>query len=226
MLELKVEIFLITFFVGYFIGSIPFAYIFTKLFSKKDLRVEGSGNVGMTNALRTAGILPAILTLIFDSSKPVLAGLIAFKISKILIGNLLAIIYVSGNLNKLALLIVSLTGLFAVFGHCYSVFLKFKGGKGAASMLGLMTFINPMLSLIGIIIWLIIFNLTHIVSVSTIIMLVSYPISAYFLHIHYFNILIYIIGTLSVFGIVMHGKNIKRLLTKSERKTYIFKKNV
>ena len=78
---LEIEIFFITFVVGYLIGSIPFAYIFTKLFSKKDLRVEGSGNIGMTNTLRTAGILPAVLTLICDSVKPVFAGFVAVKIS-------------------------------------------------------------------------------------------------------------------------------------------------
>lgn len=223
---LEVEIFFITFVVGYLIGSIPFAYIFTKLFSKKDLRLEGSGNIGMTNTLRTAGILPAVLTLICDSVKPVFAGFVAVKISKILLGNLVAFIYISGYLNKLTMLIISVTGMFAILGHCYSIFLKFKGGKGAASMLGLMTFINPIMSVIGVVIWLIIFNITHIVSISTIIMLLSYPVSAYFLNIQYLNILIYIISILSLFGIIMHGKNIKRIINKSERKTYIFKKNV
>jgi len=225
MLVLKLETLLLSLIVGYLIGSIPFAYIFTKMFSKKDLRVEGSGNIGMTNALRTAGFLPALLTLIFDSIKPVIAGLMTWKISKFLIfKNLLLPIYVTGNLHKLITVVIMITGGFAIIGHCYSVFLKFKGGKGAASILGLMIFINPAVALIAVFVWLIIFNITHIVSISTILMLISYPVSSYIIGIQYFNVLIFPMGLLSLFGIIMHKSNIKRLITKSERKTYIFKK--
>lgn len=225
MLVLKLETLLLSLIVGYLIGSIPFAYIFTKMFSKKDLRVEGSGNIGMTNALRTAGFLPALLTLIFDSIKPVIAGLMTWKISKFLIfKNLLLPIYVTGNLHKLITVVIMITGGFAIIGHCYSVFLKFKGGKGAASILGLMIFINPAVALIAVFVWLVIFNITHIVSISTILMLISYPVSSYIIGIQYFNVLIFPMGLLSLFGIIMHKSNIKRLITKSERKTYIFKK--
>ena len=225
MLSFKLEILLLSLSVGYLIGSIPFAYIFTKMFSKKDLRVEGSGNIGMTNALRTAGFLPALLTLIFDSIKPVIAGLMTWKISKFLIfKNLLLPIYVTGNLHKLITVVIMITGGFAIIGHCYSVFLKFKGGKGAASILGLMIFINPAVALIAVFVWLVIFNITHIVSISTILMLISYPVSSYIIGIQYFNVLIFPMGLMSLFGIIMHKSNIKRLITKSERKTYIFKK--
>ena len=132
----------------------------------------------------------------------------------------------TGNLHKLITVVIVTTGVFAIIGHCYSAFLKFKGGKGAASILGLMIFINPVIALIAVFVWLVIFNITHIVSVSTIFMLMSYPISSYLIHIQYFNILVYHIGFLSLFGIIMHKSNIVRLITKSERKTYLFTKNI
>ncbi|MDR2934118.1 MAG: glycerol-3-phosphate acyltransferase, partial [Rickettsiales bacterium] len=209
-MELKYQILLISFIIGYIIGSIPCGYIIAKIFAKKDLTKMGSGATGMTNTWRAAGPFAAVLTLILDAIKPVIAGLIVWEITSNVLGNLSSIIYIVGRLEELKTMIIALTGLFAIIGHCYSIFLKFKGGKGAASMLGLMIFLNPIatISIFGI--WFLIFILTNIVSISTLIALTLYPALVYFINEDFFEYMKYILYFLVIWGIIMHGKNIKR----------------
>ncbi|MEN6390413.1 MAG: glycerol-3-phosphate 1-O-acyltransferase PlsY [Syntrophomonas sp.] len=108
----------------YLIGSIPFSYIFTRLFTKQDIRKKGSGNVGATNVLRTSGPSVAVLALLGDLCKGVAAGFIALHF-----GTWPYIVFCS---------------LAVVLGHCYPVALKFKGGKGVATAAGVVLVFTPL----------------------------------------------------------------------------------
>ncbi len=110
--------------LAYFIGAFPTAYLAGKLFKKIDIRREGSGNVGTINIYRAAGLLPGIITILLDVAKGYLAVIIAYTID--------------GELT-----FALLGGLFAVLGHNYSLFLKFKGGKGLATSLGVFLALSP-----------------------------------------------------------------------------------
>jgi len=110
--------------LAYFIGAFPTAYLAGRLFTKIDIRREGSGNVGTINIYRAAGLLPGIITILLDVAKGYLAIWVAYS--------------VSGELT-----FVLLGGLFAVLGHNYSLFLKFKGGKGLATSLGVFLALSP-----------------------------------------------------------------------------------
>lgn len=108
----------------YLIGSIPFSYIFTRLFTRQDIRKKGSGNVGATNVLRTSGPVVAVFALLGDLLKGVAAGFIALHF-----GDWLYIV---------------LCSLAVVLGHCYPVVLKFKGGKGVATAAGVVLVYMPL----------------------------------------------------------------------------------
>src|SRR6516165_8747597 len=105
-------------FVAYLLGSIPFGLILTKLFGGKDVRQHGSGNIGATNVSRVAGPLAGALTLLLDAAKGAAAVWVAGRFTE---GNAAAMI---------------LAGLAALLGHCFPLWLKFKGGKGVATALG------------------------------------------------------------------------------------------
>ncbi len=225
-MSLQYQILMISAITGYVIGSIPFGYILTKIFAKKDLTSIGSGGTGATNTLRAAGFLPAILTLILDAAKPVIAGLVAWKIIDNALGNLSSLIYIFGKFDELKTSIIALTGAFAVIGHCFSIFLKFSGGKGAASALGFALYVNaPIVGITTFGIWMALFFSTHFVSLATVSSLILYPVLAYFLESELYANTLYIVIFVCVFDIIMHGKNIKRLLTGKEYKVYLFKKN-
>ena len=123
-------------FVSYLIGSIPFGFLLTKIFLKKDIREIGSGNIGATNALRTGNKLIGYSTLILDISKAVILLLIIkFNFSEYLF-----------------------TSSIAVFlGHVFPIWLKFKGGKGVATYVGILFCINIYLAVIFIIVWFFVF---------------------------------------------------------------------
>src|SRR5450631_3504002 len=110
---------------AYFLGSIPFGLIVARIFAKTDVREEGSGNIGAANVTRVAGPLPGILTLFLDAAKGALAVLLAARIT---------------NHNATAMM---LAADIALLGHCYPVWLRFKGGKGVATGLGVFTALAP-----------------------------------------------------------------------------------
>jgi len=131
--NLPLETFLIVF-TGYLAGSVPFGVIFSRLMAGKDPRSAGSRNIGFTNVLRTAGRGPAALTLLGDLGK----GLLAVWLARY---------YMMGEA------VAWITGIAAVLGHNYPVFLGFRGGKGVATGLGVIYGIQPMLGWIIAIVW-------------------------------------------------------------------------
>ena len=183
---------------SYLMGSIPFGLILTKIFLNKDIREIGSGNIGATNALRTGNKLIGYSTLIFDIAKAVVP-----------------VIYVKINYPDL----IYIASLCAFLGHVFPVWLKFKGGKGVATYVGILFSINILLGLIFVASWGIIFLLFRYSSLSSIIGSMSVP--AYILIADQINNAIFF-AIMFILIFFTHRENIKRLKNKEESKTKIY----
>ena len=178
---------------SYFLGSIPSGVILAKFFALDDIRKIGSGNTGTTNVLRTGNYSAAALTLILDFSKACLT------------------IYLTQMINEQ---LIILSSWFILIGHIFPIWLRFKGGKGFASYLGIIFMINFYLFSSIILIWILIYLVKRISSLSALISSFSSILLTYFL----FNsdeLLIFII-TLIIF--ISHYENIKRLVGGTEKK--------
>ena len=147
--------YLIVFIISYLLGSIPFGYIFTKLFLKKDIRNIGSGNIGATNVLRTGNKFIGYITLIMDILKAVIP-----------------VLYIKFNYPEF----IYITSLSVFIGHVFPVWLKFKGGKGVATYIGILFSLNLIYGFIFILTWLIIFLIFKYSSLSSIFSSISVPI--------------------------------------------------
>ncbi len=188
----------------YLIGSLPFALILTKLSGFGDIRNFGSGNVGATNVLRTGNKLLAIIVLSLD----ILKGLIPYLIIHI-------------YFNELSLLNKIFLCHFAIIGHIYPVWLKFKGGKGVATYIGFLFGLNPYIAISFLLIWLVVAYMSKYSSLGSLIGIFIAP--AYFIFINFnFNISIFFIY-LSFVIIIKHKENIKRLINKTESKIKLSK---
>ena len=183
---------------SYLMGSIPFGLILTKIFLNKDIREIGSGNIGATNALRTGNKLIGYSTLIFDIAKAVVP-----------------VIYVKINYPDL----IYIASLCAFLGHVFPIWLKFKGGKGVATYVGILFSINIILGLIFVVFWVFIFLLSKYSSLSSIIASISVPI--YILITGQINDAIFF-AIMFILIFFTHRENIKRLKNKEESKTKIY----
>ena len=199
------------FIICYLIGSIPFGLILTKLFDNNDLRNIGSGNIGATNVLRTGNKTLALLTLILDLSKSFIPLFIFFKLyPHPIINDFFNLIII----DKIFLILVF--GYFFVLGHCFPIWLKFKGGKGIATSLGVILSIDFFIGLCLLTIWILVFLIFKISSLSALISSTSFPILIFF---KYEKInLLYLSILLTIFVFFTHRANIIRLLKKEEKK--------
>ena len=199
------------FIICYLIGSIPFGLILTKLYEKNDLRNFGSGNIGATNVLRTGNKTLALLTLILDLSKSFIPLFIFFKLyPNPIINDFFNLI----NVDKIFLILVF--GYFFVLGHCFPIWLKFKGGKGIATSLGVILSIDFFIGLCLLTIWILVFLIFKISSLSALISSTSFPILIFF---KYEKVnLLYLSILLTIFIFFTHRANIIRLLKKEEKK--------
>ena len=184
--------------ICYLLGSIPFGFILTKIFLKKDIRGIGSGNIGATNALRTGNKFVGYATLFFDILKAVIP-----------------VIYIKFNFTEL----LYIASLCAFLGHVFPIWLKFKGGKGVATYVGILFAINIYFGLVFIISWLITFALSKFSSLSSLIGSISIPI--YLLILAQFDQVIFF-TIMFVLIFFTHRENIKRLKNKEETKTKIY----
>ena len=184
--------------VSYLMGSIPFGLILTKIFLKKDIREIGSGNIGATNVLRTGNKLIGYLTLILDVLKAVIP-----------------VLYIKFNFPEL----VYISSLSAFIGHVFPIWLKFKGGKGVATYVGILFSINYFLGIIFVVSWLIIFFISRYSSLGSILSSLIIPIFIYF-NSGYENEYFFII--MFVLILFTHRENVKRLINKEESKTKIY----
>ena len=183
---------------SYLMGSIPFGLILTKIFLKKDIREIGSGNIGATNALRTGNKFIGYSTLILDIAKAIIP-----------------VIYVKINYPDL----IYIASLCAFLGHVFPIWLKFKGGKGVATYVGILFSINITLGLVFVASWVFIFLLSKYSSLSSIIGSLSVPI--YILLVGQINDAIFF-AIMFILIFFTHRENIKRLKNKEESKTKIY----
>ncbi|MDC3382638.1 glycerol-3-phosphate 1-O-acyltransferase PlsY [Candidatus Pelagibacter sp.] len=184
--------------VSYLMGSIPFGLILTKIFLNKDIREIGSGNIGATNALRTGNKLIGYSTLILDIAKAIIP-----------------VIFVKINYPDL----IYIASLCTFLGHVFPIWLKFKGGKGVATYVGILFSINLLLGIIFTASWGIIFLIFRYSSLSSIIGSISIPI--YILITDQISNAIFF-GIMFVLIFFTHRENIKRLKNKEESKTQIY----
>jgi glycerol-3-phosphate acyltransferase PlsY len=198
--------------LAYLLGAIPMGYVMAKIFKGIDIHKVGSGNVGATNVLRTVGKIPALITLLFDISKGAIVVTLVGGYAYRYLGMIDQDFY------------RCLLGLIAICGHIWPVFLKFKGGKGVATAMGVMAVISPLTLLISLGVWIAVFSFTSYVSVASLAFGVTLPIAAVILG-QSFYIIIFTI-TLCILNSYKHLANIKRLSKGEESKTHIFKKTV
>ena len=200
--------------IAYLIGSINFSVITSKKMAGFDLREKGSGNAGSTNVLRTVGAKAAVITLICD----VLKGIIAIYIAK-LIGNIWS------DLD--GALLVQLAGIFGVLGHTFPIFFGFKGGKGVATSLGVLVTTNWQIGLICLVFALVLIVFTQMVSVGSITAGLLYPVLTIFIHQNYIVDGNYIIASIILATLVIfnHRANVKRILEGKENKISFGKTN-
>ncbi len=184
-----------TFIISYSIGSIPFGLILAKLMGHGDLRKIGSGNIGATNAMRTGSKTLGILTLLLDAGKGALAVWLCNH-------------YYGAEYAALA-------ALFVIIGHVFPVWLSFKGGKGVATAFGVFFAMNWMLGAIVCGLWLSVFALTRISSISSLISIGYSSIAAYVVDTYLSALLCLCIATLVLFT---HRGNILRLLEGKENR--------
>ena len=189
--------YLVAIIFSYLLGSIPFGLIITKLFLKKDIRKIGSGNIGATNVLRSGNKLIGYLTLFFDILKAVIP-----------------VVYIKLNYPDL----IYISSLSVFLGHVFPIWLKFKGGKGVATYVGILFSINLIFGFIFCISWLLIFLLSKYSSLSSLVASLSVPLFLFFTNGE--QIIFFIILFVLIF--YTHRENIKRLKNKEESKSNIY----
>lgn len=183
--------------LAYVLGSIPNGLVFGKLFWHVDLREHGSHNIGATNAWRTLGKGPGFLIFLLDFLKGAIS------------------VYIGMKLGDIALACV-LAGVFAIVGHSCSLFLKFKGGKGVATGLGVIVMMMPVPALLVFLVWLGVVKLSGYVSLGSIVAAALVPVLAW-----NFGYPVEYIGfgiLAAAFIIIRHHANIGRLLSGTESK--------
>ena len=182
---------------SYLLGSIPFGFILTKIFLKKDIRDIGSGNIGATNALRTGNKLLGYSTLALDITKAILP-----------------VLYIKFNYPDY----IFIASLSAFLGHVFPIWLKFKGGKGVATYIGILLSINLIFGLIFIISWVVVFLISKYSSLSSLIASLMVPV--YLIIFENYNSIFFII--MFVLILYTHRENVKRLKNKEESRTKIY----
>ncbi len=182
---------------SYLLGSIPFGLVITRVFLGFDVRSQGSGNIGMTNVMRTAGKWPGIATFLLDFFK----GLVAVTLPVIL---------------GFPLVLVSICGVVVVLGHTRSVFLRFQGGKGVATNFGVWAGLDWRIFVGSAALWLVVFLFKKISSLSALASLFAMPLLAYLFW--QYATLFWTATLLSLYIIALHRANILRLLKGEEGK--------
>jgi len=190
--------------IFYVIGALPFGLIFTKLFGFGDIRNIGSGNVGATNVLRTGNKFLAFIVLCLDIFK----GFLPFLILHLYFQDI-------PLLNKL------LICHFAILGHIYPAWLKFKGGKGVATYIGFLFGLNPYIAFSFLLVWLVTAFMSKYSSLGSLIGILVAPAYFIFINFNFYILIFFIYLTLIIY--LKHTENIKRLINKTESKIKLSK---
>ena len=188
---------------SYLLGSIPFGYLFVRIFRGEDVRRSGSGNIGATNVSRKSPVLGA-LTLLLDAAKGFFAVQLASSFSP----------FASGDLRVERVMAAS--ALFAVMGHMFPLWLRFRGGKGVATALGAFLRFSPMAVGIAIIIFLMVVLVSRRISLGSILTAALFPVMVWILDRSRDPWVIALIAASAVLIIARHHQNIRRLLSGAE----------
>jgi glycerol-3-phosphate acyltransferase PlsY len=193
---------LLTLALAYLLGSIPFGYLLVLIFRKEDVRDTGSGNIGATNVARAGGSGLGLLTLFFDALKGYVAVLIAMHLAP-------------NTVHGPSTLAVA-AAVAAVLGHVFPVWLRFKGGKGIATALGVFIALVPLVALAAVVVFALIVATTRLVSLGSVLAAVLIPIFALLLVPHRSAALLEGLTFISLLSILKHRANIVRLLHGTE----------
>jgi acyl phosphate:glycerol-3-phosphate acyltransferase len=191
---------IICFILAYLIGSIPSAYLLGKIYFHQDIRQLGSGNIGTTNTFRTFGFFPGTTVLLLDIFKGTLGASLPLFL---------------GVPGKQWVLLV---GIAAVIGHCFPIFLHFKGGKAVATGSGILLAYNPVLFLVAATMFAALVLLTSTVSIASLVVMPVFTIITFVIH-DYYLLLAAIIVTIIIY--IRHLPNIKRLAKHQENLVHI-----
>jgi glycerol-3-phosphate acyltransferase PlsY len=186
--------------IGYLLGSIDFALVVAAM-RGVDIRSEGSGNPGASNVLRTIGTVPAVLVFIGDALK----GLVAVAAASFLTGQ-----------SPPASVWVMAAGLAAVVGHCFPIYTKFRGGKGMATTMGVLTYVVPLAAIATAVIWALVTRLSRTPSLATLVALAASVPLAFWQGVRGWALLLWV----AIAGLVVwrHRANIERLAKRTETK--------
>jgi glycerol-3-phosphate acyltransferase PlsY len=198
--------------LSYLVGSIPTSYIMARLLKGVDIRAHGSGNVGATNVFRVVGKLPALVTLIIDIAKGVFVVTVLASLAHEFAKS------IDYEFTRILL------GFSAIAGHIWTVFLKFKGGKGVATTIGVLAVIAPQIFFPSLAVWLIIFSFTNYVSLASIGFGISLALMSAIFSSSLFMTIFAV--TLCFINTYKHKENIRRLIRHGEPKTHILRKGV
>jgi acyl phosphate:glycerol-3-phosphate acyltransferase len=193
------DLYLIVAIVAYLLGSIPFGYLLVRIFTGQDVRASGSGNIGATNVARKSPVL-GVATLILDAAKGLAAVLIARALCN----------------EPHQQLILTTAAFFAVVGHLFPVWLKFRGGKGVATSLGAFILLTPKSILCMVILFLLIAVAFRYVSLGSVAVAAAFPLLAWALHEYTDSRQLILIALVSLLVIWKHRQNIGRLATGTE----------
>src|SRR5271168_489030 len=194
---------------GYFLGSIPFGLLLGKLFGGGDVRKAGSGNIGATNVSRVAGPVAGILTLLLDGAKGSVAVLAA------------------GRLTEDSAVWMIVAGILALLGHCYPLWLHFKGGKGVATAAGVFLVLCPLALFSALAVFILVVAFWRFVSLGSLAAAAAIPLLMYFLWVpHHAPPPVITFGSLAISALVIykHDANMQRLVEGTEAK-FSFSKN-
>ncbi|MBZ5680165.1 MAG: glycerol-3-phosphate 1-O-acyltransferase PlsY [Acidobacteriia bacterium] len=212
---------LLTAVLSYLLGSIPFGYLLVRIFRGEDVRQSGSGNIGATNVSRKSPLL-GVLTLLLDALK----GTVSVAIGILL--NPPAVLSIASShvawhrnppLAASSLVAAGVAALFALLGHMFPVWLKFRGGKGVATGLGSFVVIAPKAVLVAAGIFLAVVLVFRYVSLGSIVAVVAFPVAAWLLH-EYGDtpLALGLMSLASLLIVAKHHENIRRLLAGTENR--------
>ncbi len=205
--------------VAYLLGSIPFGYILVKVFTGSDVRAQGSGNIGATNVARTGKKGLAIATLVLDALKGYAAVLFAYYFAVWNTRDLMVKAAPGFDRTELYFGPAAVAALMAILGHMYPVWLKFKGGKGVATGLGVFVALAPKAVLIVLAFFLVVVAISRYVSLGSIVASALFPIAFYYLNPQQRTAFILaMVSGVSALIIWKHRENIRRLMTGNEHK--------
>jgi glycerol-3-phosphate acyltransferase PlsY len=183
--------------IAYLLGAIPFGYLLVKWTTGADVRAGGSGNIGATNVLRTAGRMAGVATLLLDIGKGYLA------------------VWIAGRLSNHDVVSMSVAALAVMAGHAYPVFLKFKGGKAVASFVGAFLCLTPMALGAVLVVFVVVVAWTRHISMGSIVSAATFPLAVWLMNKNFTMLAAGLVAGL--FIIYKHSSNIRRLHDGTER---------